>query len=299
MGSPWIFICFFIIILSLIFLLLGGLVIRRALEDIVRLLQDNNRILREENKSPQQTDLPLFPPSLGEGEYTEFSRRTGPSHKHYDTYALNYRGKGDTKNQIPRSLDIDYLSQDVEGPDSTASNPRYTGGGVANVGDPAEANAVHEDVQAAHEGVQARGRKGRKAAKSNVHWRTGLGNDGAGDDDEEDHPSSSKSSSSKRSARAEKRWKGKGREDDSHYNDVGDDEEETHPSSSKSSSSKHSARAEKRRKGKGKGREDDSCYDEVGDDEEENRPSSSKSSSSKSSARARKSHKGNEREYSS
>ncbi|KAL8759116.1 MAG: hypothetical protein Q9199_000998 [Rusavskia elegans] len=266
---------------------MGGLVIRRVLEDIVRLLQDNNRILREESKSLPQTDLPLFPPSLGNGEYTEFSRRTGPSHKHYDSYALNYRGKGDTKNQIPRSLDIDYLTQDVEGPDSTASNPRYTGGGVAKVGDPAEANAVHEDVQAAYEGVQARGRKGKKAAKPNVHWRTGLGNDGAGDDDED----------SKRSARAEQRWHGKGREDDSHYNDVGDDEEEIHPSSSRSSSSRHAARAEKRRKEKGKGREDDSCYDEVGDDEEENRPSSSKSSSSKSSARARKSHKGNEREY--
>ncbi|KAI4259083.1 MAG: hypothetical protein L6R42_004754 [Xanthoria sp. 1 TBL-2021] len=250
MGSPGTFIYSSISILFLIFLLMSGLVIRRALEDIVRLLQDTNRILQENHKSLPQTDLPLFPPSLGEGEYTEFSRRTGPSHKHYDTYALNYRGKGDTKNQVPRSLDIDHLTQDVESRDSTASNPRYTGGGVANVGDPAEANTAHEDPQAVHEGVQARGRKGRKAAKPNVHWGTGFDNDGARYDDEEDHPSSSKSSSSKHSARAEKRRKekGKGREDDSCYDEVGDDEEENHSSSTKSSSSK-SARARKSHKG--------------------------------------------------
>ncbi|KAL8847096.1 MAG: hypothetical protein Q9221_007845 [Calogaya cf. arnoldii] len=257
MGSPVAVICVSISILSVIFLVTGGLFVRGNLNDIVRLLQDNNRVLHKDLRSRLQTDLSPFLPSLGDGEYTEYSRWTGPFHKHHKTYALNYHGNSDAKNQIPRSLGIGHLTQGVEGCESSIHNRRHTRGSAGSIDDPAEANAVSEDLR---EEGQAGETQDMKAAK------TGFGREKRG------LSSGSRSPS----------WKKKGRQAENSCYNMLDGEEQNRPS-------KHSIRAGKRLKGKGKGKEGDSSSDDVGDDEEEKfRPSRSKTLFSKRAGRHRR-----------
>ncbi|KAL9024089.1 MAG: hypothetical protein Q9180_008001 [Flavoplaca navasiana] len=264
---------------------------RSASKNAIRILENNTSILQENTQCPPQTDVPAFPPSLGEGEYVELSRWTGPSREHYATYALNFRGKDDTKSAIPRPLNIDDLVQDADGRHGQAHKSQYTKGGPKIRDDPTEVTAVYNDPQVAHRGAPARERKNQNSIEPNSRLGIGFEYIHGRDDGEENRPSSSKSTPSNHPASSERR---RGWENDV----VGDDEGEgKRPSSGKSASSRKNTRARKRSRDNGRRKagksssdkvedeEEDSDSDDDDDDESGGRTSKNRSSSSKQARR--------------
>ncbi|KAI4273832.1 MAG: hypothetical protein LQ337_004362 [Flavoplaca oasis] len=265
MASPLIFVCVSVTILCLISQFIIFVLLRSASKNVIRILEDNTSILQKNTRNPPQIDIPAFPPSLGEGQYVELSRWTGPSREHYATYALNFRGKDDTKSAIPRPLNIEDIVQDADGRRGQAHKSQCTKGGVKIRDDPTEVTAVYSDPQVVHGGAPARERKNQNVIKSNSRLGIGFEHIHGRDDGVENQPSSSKTPPSGHPASSERRkaWE----------NDVvrGDQEGEgKRPSSAKSSYSRKTTRTRKRSKVKGKRREGESFSDKAGDEEEDN-----------------------------
>ncbi|KAL9628087.1 MAG: hypothetical protein Q9204_006123, partial [Flavoplaca sp. TL-2023a] len=266
--------------------------LRSASKNAIRILENNTAILQENTRSQPQTDVPAFPPSLGEGEYVELSRWTGPSREHYATYALNFRGKDDTKSPIPTPLNIDDLVQDADGCRGQAHKSQYTKGGAKIREDPTEVTAVYSDPQVAHGGAPAHERKNQNIIKPTSRLGIGFEPIHGRDDGVEYRASSSKSPPSNHPASSKRR---RGWENDV----VGDDEEgeAKRPSSGKSASSRKNTQARKRSRDKGKRKagespsdeEEDNDSDDSNDDDGTNggggRPSNNTISSSKKARR--------------
>ncbi|KAL8984770.1 MAG: hypothetical protein Q9205_001342 [Flavoplaca limonia] len=262
MASPVVFVCVSVTILCLILQIIIFILLRSASKHAIRILENNTSILHENTRNPPQTDVPAFPPSLGEGEYVELSRWTGPSREHYATYALNFRGKDDTKSAIPRPLNIDDHVQDADGRRGQAHKSQYTKGSAKIGDDPTEVTAVLSDPQVAHGGALARERKNQNIIKPNSRLGIGFEHIHGRDDGLENRPSSSKSPPSNHPA-SSKRTKG-------WENDVVSDDEEgegKRPSSGKSSSSRKTTRARKRSRDKGKRKAGENSSDKVEDEE--------------------------------
>ncbi|KAL8889278.1 MAG: hypothetical protein Q9192_006043 [Flavoplaca navasiana] len=296
MASPVIFVCVSVTILCLILQIIVFVLLRSASKNAIRILENNTSILQENTRCPPQTDVPVFPPFLGEGEYVELSRWTGPSREHYSTYALNFRGKDDTKSAGPRPLNIDDLVQDADGRRGQAHKSQYTKGGARNRDDPTEVTAVYSDPQVAQGGASARERENQNIINPNSRLGIGFEHIHGRDDGVKYRASSSKSPPSNHPASSKRRrgWEN---------NVVGDDEEGEgkRPSSGKSASSRKNTQARKRSRDKGKRKAGESSPDKVEDEEEDSdsdddddeddedggggRPSKNRSSSSKKARR--------------
>ncbi|KAL8890616.1 MAG: hypothetical protein Q9215_002262 [Flavoplaca cf. flavocitrina] len=288
MASPVVFVCVSVTILCLILQIVIFVFLRSASKNAIRILENNTSILQENIRNPPKPDVPAFPPSLGEGEYVELSRWTGPSREHYATYALNFRGKDDTKSPIPRPLNIEDIVQDADGRRGRAQNSQYTKGGAKIRDDPTEVTAVYSDPQVAHGEAPARERINQNIRKPNSRLGIGFEHIHGRDDGPENRPSSSKSPPSNHPVSSKRRrgWE----------NDVDGDDEEgegKRSSSGKSASSRNNTRARKRSRDKGKRKAGESSSEKVEDEEEDSdsddddddggggRPSKNRSSSFK------------------
>ena len=284
-----VFVCVSVTILCLILQIIVFVLLRSASKHAIRILENNISILQENTRNPPKTDVPAFPPSLGEGEYVELSRWTGPSREHYATYALNFRGKDDTKSPIPTPLNIDDLVQEADGRRGQAHKTQYTKGGAKNRDDPTEVTAVLSDPQVARGGAPVCERKNQNTINPNSRLGIGFEYIHGRDDGPENRPSSSKSPRSKHptSSKRTKGWE----------NDVVSDDEDgegKRPSSGKSSSSRKITRAMKRSRDNGKRKAGESPSDEEEDNDSDDddgtnrggaRPSNDTNSSSKKARR--------------
>ncbi|KAL8669177.1 MAG: hypothetical protein Q9168_006222 [Polycauliona sp. 1 TL-2023] len=259
MGSPIAFISILVSLLCLILQTINFISFRRTPEVIIQslqenktlhqdnklLLQDNKETLEEVRQNPPKPDFPNFKPSTEDGEYTEYSRWTGSPDNRRDYYALNFVGRKDVKNPIPRHLDVDDITRHVDDRNSTARNQQNTQASTTNVTDPAEASGVHEDL---NEGFQNHDQQRRETALPRVHSPDGFRRRNEGNITMESPPPSSQSSSSQHPKKAGKRPRKVVRQDDS--------------AEEGASSRKRAAKVKKTRSRNGKEKKEDSTSED-------------------------------------